>query len=81
MRVGELPKCGCRKTKNPRYCDASHYESREAIEAAQPVANQKRLAPVFMRFETNASDEVKIWNAAVDSLKAEKRHRTMNGLM
>ena len=79
MRVGEIPKCGCGKTKNPPYCDGSHYEAREAVEAAQPVANPKKRAPVVTRLQTNANYEVKAWNAAVDLLKAEKRQRTKNG--
>ena len=79
MRVGEIPKCGCGKTKNPPYCDGSHYEPREAVEAAQSVAGLKKRPPVVTRLELSASDEVTAWNAAVDLLKAEKRQRTKNG--
>jgi hypothetical protein len=49
------------------------------MEAAQPVANPKKRPPVVTRLQTNANDEVKAWNAAVDLLKAEKRQRTKNG--
>jgi hypothetical protein len=80
MKVGEVPKCGCGKTKNPPYCDGSHYEPREAVEAAQPAADPKKRRPLVKQFDLNASDEVKAWNAAIDSLKALKRQQTKNGL-
>ena len=78
MRVGEIPKCGCGKTKNPPYCDGSHYEPREVVEAAQSADASKNRAPDVQKLETNLSDEVRKWNAAVELRRAEKRQRTTN---
>jgi hypothetical protein len=79
VRVGEIPKCGCGRTKNPPYCDGSHYEPREVVEAAQAAGSTKRLMPVVKRLESSQSDEIKKWNAAVELRRAEKRQRTTNG--
>ncbi len=79
MRVGEIPKCGCGKTKNPPYCDGSHYEPRDVVEAAQSAGSNAWRGPVIQRLESNLSDEVKQWNAAVELRRAEKRQRTIKG--
>ncbi len=78
MRAGEIPKCGCGKTKNPPYCDGSHYEPREVVEASQSARTNKKRAPVVQKLETNLSDEVRQWNAAVELRRAEKLQRTTN---
>ena len=75
MRVGKIPECGCGKTKNPPYCDGSHYEPPSGLQATIPPASPKKQAPVVQKLETNCSQEVKDWNSAIEKRKTAKRQR------